>query len=522
MVVCKLFDLRVVTSVVVTMSYLFFPGMVLSQTAKPSDNPLYTEYCLPCHGITGAGDGELAYLLFPKPRDFTSGRFKLRSTPSGSRPTINDLTNVILNGMPGTPMPSFQFLASEQISSLADYVGELAQFGAGEPEEISVPKPLPSSPALIDLGRQAYDDMGCVQCHGSAGKGDGLSAATLKDEWGYPIAVRDFTTGNYLGGGSPEKLYLRFIGGMDGTPMPSYLDMLAALSDSEDEQQRILWGLIYYVKSLEVESTLTAERHDPTDGVIVVPAVANALSAEDLSILDGSHWQSAEEYTIPLNRLWQQSGNNTAIAKVSAVHTKKYLAVKLTWSDVTEDTDTYRIQDFHDGAAIQFSIDGTTGFHGMGSSPHPTDIWYWKADWQKRFATGQRPDIELAYSSRASDAAIATYPSVMDEQAFLPGISAGNVLSSPELSSPIEEAGATGPQTLASNADKRHTVTGGGQWDGQQWTVVFVRKLNIRKKDAVRFKKRGSYPIGFAIWNGSAGDRNGQKSVSTWYKLVLK
>ena len=29
-------------------------------------------------------------------------------------------------------------------------------------------------------------------------------------------------------------------------------------------------------------------------------------------------------------------------------------------------------------------------------------------------------------------------------------------------------------------------------------------------------------PIGFAVWNGSENDRNGQKMVSTWYQLKLK
>ncbi|MCH8327023.1 MAG: c-type cytochrome [Candidatus Marinimicrobia bacterium] len=517
-----MFRLKFATPVIVALLFLAIPIAVLPQTPKPIASLLYTEYCTPCHGSTGAGDGELAYLLFPKPRDFTSGRFKLRTTPSGSQPTKNDLTNVIRNGMPGTPMPSFAFLTDDQINALVSQVGELAQFSADDPEVIPLPTPLPSSPRLIALGRQAYGDMGCAQCHGSSGKGDGPSAAALRDEWGYPISVRDFTTGDYIGGGRPEDLYFRFVGGMDGTPMPSYLDMLADLADSEQRRQQILWGLIYYTKSLEIESPAVADHLDPSDGVIVVPAVANSLTADDLNKVDGPHWQSAEVYAIALNRLWQQSAANTASVEVSAVHTKKYLALKLTWSDVTENTDTYRIQDFQDGAAVQFSIDGTAGFHGMGSAEHPTDIWHWKADWQSRFAAGQSPDIDLAYTARASDAAVATYPAVIGEQAFLAGVAAGNVLSGPDLSSPIEETGATGPQTLVSKSGKRHNVSGGGQWDGKQWSVVFVRKLNIRKKKSVKFKKRGTYPVAFAIWNGNVGDRNGQKSVSTWYKLELK
>jgi hypothetical protein len=28
-------------------------------------------------------------------------------------------------------------------------------------------------------------------------------------------------------------------------------------------------------------------------------------------------------------------------------------------------------------------------------------------------------------------------------------------------------------------------------------------------------------PVAFAVWNGSAGDRDGKKSVSIWQELVI-
>ena len=57
----------------------------------------YNKYCLSCHGQDGKGDGELSYLLYPKPRDLTSGLFKIRSTPAGNPPTDNDLIASIKN-----------------------------------------------------------------------------------------------------------------------------------------------------------------------------------------------------------------------------------------------------------------------------------------------------------------------------------------------------------------------------------------------------------------------------------------
>ena len=96
--------------------------------AQSAGQLLYSEYCMPCHGGTGAGDGPLAYVLYPKPRDFTSGRFKLRSTVDGELPTNNDLAKTIVNGMPGTAMPSFYFLDTAEIIARVDQVKQLGGF----------------------------------------------------------------------------------------------------------------------------------------------------------------------------------------------------------------------------------------------------------------------------------------------------------------------------------------------------------------------------------------------------------
>ncbi|MFQ5874704.1 MAG: c-type cytochrome [Dehalococcoidia bacterium] len=42
---------------------------------------LYMANCAGCHGVAGKGDGPLAYLMSPKPRDFTLRINKFRSTP---------------------------------------------------------------------------------------------------------------------------------------------------------------------------------------------------------------------------------------------------------------------------------------------------------------------------------------------------------------------------------------------------------------------------------------------------------
>ena len=45
---------------------------------------VYDGHCVECHGATGKGDGGAAHLMTPRPRDFTSGKYKIRSTESGT------------------------------------------------------------------------------------------------------------------------------------------------------------------------------------------------------------------------------------------------------------------------------------------------------------------------------------------------------------------------------------------------------------------------------------------------------
>jgi mono/diheme cytochrome c family protein len=79
---------------------------------------LYTSYCTPCHGDLGKGDGELAYLLYPKPRNFTRGMFKICSTPSGVVPTDQDLFKTLKNGMPGMAMPVVLYLTINRMHEI--------------------------------------------------------------------------------------------------------------------------------------------------------------------------------------------------------------------------------------------------------------------------------------------------------------------------------------------------------------------------------------------------------------------
>ena len=87
----------------------------------------YEKKCLPCHGETGDGQGEAAYLLYPKPRNFVDARYRLVSTWD-SIPTDEDLFRTISRGMPGSAMPSWAHLPEETRWGLAHYIKSFSRF----------------------------------------------------------------------------------------------------------------------------------------------------------------------------------------------------------------------------------------------------------------------------------------------------------------------------------------------------------------------------------------------------------
>ncbi len=224
------------------------PPSFAAQEGNPNaGKAMYNISCAVCHGTSGRGDGSVEFALFPKPRDLTSGKFKIRSTPT--LPTDQDLFQVISRGIPGTGMPSWAALSEATRWDLVAFVKTLSPvfLQAGPAVPSALPKAPPRTPDLLSLGKffslgkQLYQDAGCFECHGATGRGDGPKADSLKDEWGYRIIPYDFTSGRMKRGNAVEDVYETLVNGMGGTPMPSYADSL-----SEEE----MWGLAFYVWSL--------------------------------------------------------------------------------------------------------------------------------------------------------------------------------------------------------------------------------------------------------------------------------
>jgi mono/diheme cytochrome c family protein len=214
-------------------------------SSAPIDGPaLYQQRCAACHGKTGHGDGPFAGLLDPRPRDFTSGRFKFRSTETGSLPTDDDLAASITNGLHGTSMPSWKsFLTPEQVTALMAQVKSFSpRFSSEQPKPITIGPELPASPQNIEAGRAVYEKLKCGACHGTDGRGTGAIAHELKDDGGRSTPATNLAEPwAFRGGNTVRDIFLRFRTGMNGTPMPSFL---GAATGPE------LWQLAAYVKSL--------------------------------------------------------------------------------------------------------------------------------------------------------------------------------------------------------------------------------------------------------------------------------
>jgi mono/diheme cytochrome c family protein len=210
---------------------------------------VYNHACAWCHGKDGRGDGPAAFSInkyrAPRPRDFTRGIFKLRSTPSGQLPTDDDLLRTVERGIPAY-MPSFRGLtAGERRLAVTAVKRFYPGFATPPPApSFALGTPPPADEAAIARGRELYGAAGCAACHGDRGRGDGPSAVALRDVDGLPIRPADLRYPvRFKGGADPVDLYRTLMTGLDGIPMPSYASALG-------ENPSAPWDLVAYIRSL--------------------------------------------------------------------------------------------------------------------------------------------------------------------------------------------------------------------------------------------------------------------------------
>ena len=220
------------------------PPVAIDMALAKRGEPLYKRFCVSCHGPLGDGRGYSAEWLDPRPRDFTSGIFKCRSTPSGTLPTNEDLLRTIEVGVFHTYLPPWEVLGEANLRSAIEYIKTFSP--RWKEEAPGIPIAIPPEPAddaaSRERGKLVWANNQCEKCHGPQGKGNGASVPTLLDDWGFHIVPFDFTSSpNRKCGNTPMDLYRTFMTGVNGTPMPSFADSIS----SQDA-----WDLVHYLQTL--------------------------------------------------------------------------------------------------------------------------------------------------------------------------------------------------------------------------------------------------------------------------------
>jgi len=207
---------------------------------------LYYRYCWGCHGFRGDGNGENGPYLNILPRNFVAATFKCRSTPTGTLPTDEDLFNALTRGFNNSNMPAWITLTAQNRADLVAFIKTFSpRWKSDKPGD---PIAVPAEPALslqsIQHGKELFTKLECWKCHGAEGRGDGPSASTLTDSNDQPIRPYNFAAGTrFKCGATNHDLYKIFMTGLDGTPMPSFADVIKP----EDA-----WDLVHYLRTLQI------------------------------------------------------------------------------------------------------------------------------------------------------------------------------------------------------------------------------------------------------------------------------
>ncbi len=471
------------------------------QSAEKLGATVYKHMCVFCHGIDGNGGGKATAYLYPWPRDFRKGVFKRRSTPSGSLPLDKDIFETIKNGIAGTAMPGWGVsLSEDEIWAVIKYIKTFSDRFTDERLKSAVllddlQETRESSPAK---GEVVFKEMRCARCHGTDLKGQGPLADNLFDIWDHRVFVYDLTNPNtYKWGFEKKDIYKTLSTGIDGTPMKSYSHLtseerwdISAYIDSKINKTRL--------QNAEFEVDLHPEQSD-----------------KDLDIgPENALWKDvpvSEVRLVPLNA----RRNPINRIKFQSLINDEAIAIRVEWDDKTANRSSSRHQDFKDAVAIEFALGDvllhTHGhnepFFGMGNRGKPVNIWQWRADWQTEIETKKK----LEYATKGMD---------MDVMIFGGEVNPVEALN-PFRDVPVEELNAEGFGTLTPQPKTKQNVRGKGVWKDGAWQVVFYRTLESLNRWDIKFSKKKSALIAFAVWDGEERDRNGRKVISMWQRLNL-
>ena len=495
---------------------------------------VYDKYCGQCHGDNGDGNGYATPRVKPKPRDFTTGTYKFRTTPNGALPTDDDLRRAIEIGLPYTSMPGWPNLTDTEVRNVIYYIKSFsADFENpdryGEP--IDIPRPLESTEESIARGRVVYEEQGCAACHGEVGRGDGPSAPTLVNDKGDPIKVADLTQRwTYRGGPTKEDIYRTFSTGLNGTPMPSYADSL----EVEDRQH-----LVNYVYSL-------GDGDAPNYGTLITAV----YSEESIDLEDGEALDALFEATpmtrFPLVGQITEPGRNfypsVTSVEAQAVYNRDEIAFRVRWNDLRADTSgpsnpgmDVPTWDEDNGIGGEAGDDGGGdpedffGDFGGDEAPAADDFF---GDSGDDFFGGGEDDFfgggdAGAGGSEFSDAVALQFPAALPPEEtpelkpyFLYGDAQNPVdLWFVNLAFGVADT-FRGRGSEAIEPTEADIVEATTSYDQGEWTVTWKRRRSSRA--GISFAEEQYTPIAFSVWDGFNRERGNKRALSSWFYVYTE
>ncbi|NIP72465.1 MAG: c-type cytochrome [Gammaproteobacteria bacterium] len=439
---------------------------------------IYARRCVGCHGVDGDGLGPAAERLNPPPRDFTFGLYKFRTTGFDDFvPNDSDLLRMIRDGMPGTAMPGWGDVLSEQ--DMRDLIAYIKTFAGLEEEEpgtqIDYASRVASSEDSIKKGRELFKDR-CAECHGETGKG--VATKKLKGDLGERTWPRNLTKPwSFRASNDPRDIFARISVGIPGTQMPSFADPKSKKRLSIEER----WHVANYVASL----AKTREVVRPEKTVVRVEKVDGELPAAP----DEPRWDEIEPVTFLLvpqliakQRFFTPSNDTIT---VRGLYSDEEIALLLEWDDRTrsipgdEKAEAIAEADMgEDAVAVQLPVDIPEGmekpYFGMGDAANPVNVWHWKG------GTTEQPQSVGLMNARGFE----------------------------EIAR--RDAAAVG-------------VRAKGLYRDGTWRVVMVRPLQTEDPEAdIQFVEGRFTPIAFAAWDGSNSEAGSRHTMTTWYWLLLE
>jgi len=492
---------------------------------RESGKQLYLKFCSQCHGEKGDGEGYATPHLYPRPRNFTTGKYKIRTTPNQALPTHQDLVNIIRRGMPYTSMPAWPSLTDQEVSDLAYFVTSFSpEFSKPEsaPQAVSLPSAPKVTKESIEQGKKLYEETGCIKCHGTLGRGDGPSAPTLVDDLGHSIRPADLAQSwTFRGGATREDIFRAMTTGLNGTPMPGFLDAL------QPEQR---WAITDFIDSLSGGtgpgySNLVVVKHvqDPIDLAKGAASFAAAPAARFPIV--GQIMEPGRSFHPPATSV-----------TVQAIYDAESIALLVRWHDMSAEktgkNGPLLAVPLAEEEAAPTPVTGEAGAANTAANPFgDAEVKPAPAGQAAAPGAAQQPvdpfaeqTAAVAPPSEFSDAVAIQIPSQVPAGARKPYFIFGDGQNSVDLwffdlarPDPLQF---TGKGSADITPNDTGDVTGVASYDQGEWSVIFKRPL--QPSSGARFSPGEFMPIAFSVWDGLSRERGNRRGLTLWYSLYAE